>query len=152
MLKFLTGLTEAPLLTDHLYPQIGYEGSSQAVVTVDLGSHDLRLGNLTDPFGFKYGWRGSELQRPQIKSTFRPRFITLNTVEGAGLERVSDDVSCYTKTRTTSYVHRGIPGTPRWAVNLLIVVSVLVSLPFICFCKCKGKSVFDRLRVIATDY
>lgn len=36
------------------------------------------LGSQEEPFGFLYGWRGIELQRPYIGSVFRPRFVTIN--------------------------------------------------------------------------
>jgi len=50
---------------------------------VDLSELDWKINNKSDPFGFKYGWRGVELQRHRLNSIFEPVYITLNTVKNA---------------------------------------------------------------------
>ncbi|TRY64229.1 hypothetical protein TCAL_14305 [Tigriopus californicus] len=65
--------TQGPLL------QIGLEGSSDPIAQHDFYKDPMYLGRQIEPFGFMYGWRGIELQRPFIGSVFRPRYVTINT-------------------------------------------------------------------------
>ncbi len=51
-------------------------------MVVDLSTLDWKINNESDPYGFKYGWKGIEMQRPKLPSTFRPYFITINGVRG----------------------------------------------------------------------
>jgi hypothetical protein len=62
---------------------MGLEGNYTPIMTHDFEAEPLNHKNVVDPFGFRYGFRGVEMQRPLIDAIFRPDFVTLNLQKGA---------------------------------------------------------------------
>ncbi len=62
---------------------LGLEGRADELLSVDLSRTNFAMNGKEDPLGFKFGWRGVELQRPLIENVFRPYFVTLNTIKNA---------------------------------------------------------------------
>ncbi len=60
--------------------QIGEEGDASPKMIVDMTTLDWSINGKEDPYGFKHGWKASEMQRPKITNVFIPYFVTINSV------------------------------------------------------------------------
>ena len=59
--------------------QIGTD-NSQEILEQDLSTLTYYKSDQEIVWGFKHGWKGNEIRRPLLNSTFVPEFVTLNTV------------------------------------------------------------------------
>ncbi len=49
-------------------------------MVLDMSTVNWKINDQSDPYGFQHGWKAIEMQRPQIENTFKPYFITINSI------------------------------------------------------------------------